>query len=127
MAAHRTIAGQPTARAPRPRGPAVVPPRPTRRWEFDALRVAAIGGVVAIHVIGMFLGNRELAGTARWWLAAAVDKGAIWAVPVFVMLSGALVLAPAAHAAGPAAFYRKRFARIIPAMITWHLAYLLLV
>lgn len=103
------------------------PARPSRQWEFDALRVVAICGVVAIHVIGLFLGNRELRGTMRWWVAVTLDIGFTWAVPVFVMLSGALVLAPAAHAAGPRAFYRKRFARILPAMIFWHLFYLLIV
>jgi surface polysaccharide O-acyltransferase-like enzyme len=116
-----------TVAMPLPRTPPEHRPRPARQWEFDALRVAAICGVVAIHIIGLFLGNRGAQGGTRWWLAVAVDVGAIWAVPVFVMLSGALVLTPAAHAAGPAAFYRKRFARIIPAMIVWHLVYLLLV
>ncbi|MEU4425150.1 acyltransferase family protein [Actinoplanes sp. NPDC024001] len=106
---------------------AEAPVRKARQWEFDALRVVAISGVVAIHVVGLFLANRELRGTLRWWIAAVIDIGAIWAVPAFVMLSGALVLAPAAHAAGPRAFYRKRFVRILPAMIVWHLIYLFVV
>lgn len=102
-------------------------PRPARQWEFDALRVVAICGVVAIHVIGMFLRFPTDPGGTRWWLAAAVHEGSNWAVPVFVMLSGALVLTPAAHAAGPWAFYRKRLARIVPALVVWHVVYLLLV
>ena len=39
-----------------------------------------------------------------------VDIGNVWVIPVFVMVSGALVLGPRAHAAGPRAFYRKRAA-----------------
>jgi surface polysaccharide O-acyltransferase-like enzyme len=103
--------------------PATVP-RPGRRWELDALRVAAICGVVAIHVVGMMLGNDHLVGGKRWWAAVAVDLGLVWVVPVFVMISGALVLSPRAHAAGPSAFWRKRFVRVVPALIVWHLIYL---
>jgi surface polysaccharide O-acyltransferase-like enzyme len=99
-------------------------PRPVRRWEFDALRVVAICGVVAIHVIGMMVINRDLRGTPQWWAAVAVHAGSTWVVPVFVMLSGALVLAPSAYAAGTAAFYRKRFVRIVPALVVWHVVYL---
>ncbi len=98
---------------------------PTRHYGLDALRVVAICGVVAIHTFGLIVSNRSLRGTPTWWVATAVDLGAIWAVPVFVMISGALNLAPRAHAAGPAAFYRRRLGRILPALIVWHLVYLL--
>ena len=50
-----------------------------------------------------------------------MDLMFVWAVPVFVMISGALVLDRSAHAAGPAAFYRRRFARILPPLIAWNL------
>src|SRR6185437_5668911 len=100
---------------------------PSRRWELDGLQVAAIAGVLAIHIFGMLVVNDDWAGTGRWWAAVAVDMGSIWVVPVFVMISGALVLAPSAHAAGPVAFYRKRFVRILPALVVWHLVYLIVV
>ena len=99
-------------------------PAPPRRWDLDALRLLAIAAVVAIHVFGLLVsaGRR---GSPQWWGAVVIDIGLTWAVPVFVMISGALVLAPRAHADGPAVFYRKRFARIVPALIVWHLVYLL--
>ncbi len=99
-------------------------PAPPRRWDLDALRLLAIAAVVAIHVFGLLVsaGRR---GSPHWWGAVVIDIGLTWAVPVFVMISGALVLAPRAHAAGPAVFYRKRFARIVPALLVWHLVYLL--
>jgi surface polysaccharide O-acyltransferase-like enzyme len=101
-----------------------VPRPPARLWALDALRVAAIAGVVAIHVVGQMISHRDLRGGTQWWTAVIIDIGSIWVVPVFVMISGALVLAPRAHAAGPAAFYRKRFVRILPALLAWHLVYL---
>ncbi|MFG1602670.1 acyltransferase [Actinoplanes sp. NPDC049265] len=95
-----------------------------RQWELDALRLMAICGVVAIHVVGMMLGNDHLTGGRQWWAAVTIDLGLVWVVPVFVMISGALVLSPRAHAAGPAEFWRKRFVRVGPALVVWHLIYL---
>jgi surface polysaccharide O-acyltransferase-like enzyme len=87
----------------------------------------AIAGVVIIHVVSNLVSNEDWQGTRRWWVAVAIDIGAVWVVPVFVMISGALVLAPRAHEAGPGAFYRKRFARLLPALVLWHVVYLLVV
>ncbi|MFG1602664.1 acyltransferase [Actinoplanes sp. NPDC049265] len=99
--------------------------RPQREWGLDALRVVAITGVVAIHVSGLLLGPRS--GGPAWWAAVTVNVGSTWVVPAFVMISGALVLSPRAHADGPAAFYRKRFARVLPALLAWHVIYLVVV
>jgi surface polysaccharide O-acyltransferase-like enzyme len=103
------------------------PARTRRQWELDALRVIAIAGVVAIHVAGLLLAHDDLTGSPRWWAAVTVNVGATWVVPAFVMISGALVLTPRAHADGPAAFYRKRLARVLPALVAWHVIYLVVV
>ena len=87
--------------------------------------MAAICGVVAIHVFGLVISEHE--GSRGWWAGVVLDVGSTWVVPVFVMISGALLLAPRAHASGPVAFYRKRFVRIVPALIVWHLVYQLVV
>lgn len=94
------------------------------RWDLDVLRVLAILGVVAIHVFGLILGNDELKHTDTWHFGVLLDIGAIWCVPVFVMVSGALVLRPSAHRDGPAAFLRRRAARLLPPLVFWHLVYL---
>src|SRR3954447_20676259 len=95
-----------------------------RLWALDGLRIAAILGVVAIHVIGLRVANRHAPHNGSWWAAVTVDLGSNWVVPVFVMISGALVLAPRAHAAGVTAFYRRRLIRILPALVVWHVVYL---
>lgn len=98
------------------------PGAPARRSPaLDLLRVAAVCGVVVIHATRPMTLTRSGPG---WELSAALDMAFIWAVPVFVMISGALVLEPDQHAAGPMAFYRRRFARILPALIFWHVIYL---
>jgi surface polysaccharide O-acyltransferase-like enzyme len=97
-----------------------------RDYGLDVLRVLAIAAVVAIHVFGSAI-RHEPKHSTSWWIAVGIDLGSSWAVPVFVMISGALLLHPKVHAAGPAAFYRRRFARIIPAIIAWHVIYLVIV
>lgn len=99
----------------------------THRWDYDVLRILAILGVVAIHVFGLILGRPDLRGTDTWNFAVILAIGSNWCVPMFVMVSGALLLAPRAHAAGPGAFLRKRAVRLLPAVIVWHLVYLVVV
>lgn len=98
-----------------------------RRHSLDVLRILAICGVVAIHTFGHTVTNESMRGSKQWVLAVALDFGFVWTVPVFVMISGALALLPRVHRDGPAAFYRKRAIRIIPALVVWHLVYLVLV
>lgn len=90
------------------------------------LRVIAIVGVVCIHVAGLTYVNPDLEGSGAWWLAAALDFGAKWAVPVFVMVSGAVILRPPAD---PSArrFYRRRLGRLGIPLVFWHVVYVVLV
>lgn len=98
-----------------------------RRHSLDVLRIVAICGVVAIHTFSLAVTNESMHGSTQWLLAVALDYGFVWTVPVFVMISGALTLLPRAHSHGPAAFYRKRASRILPALLVWNLVYLFLI
>lgn len=95
-----------------------------RDYSLDILRILSICGVVAIHLFGYVLGHSE-PQSRNWWLAAGLDIPFIWVVPVFVMISGALLLAPRNTALEPRSFYRKRAVRLLPALIAWHLIYLI--
>lgn len=87
----------------------------------------AIIGVVSIHTFGALRASPELQGSRSWWVAVALNAGFIWAVPVFVMISGALLLDARPHADGPAVFYRQRLARLAPAFLFWQAFYLIVV
>jgi surface polysaccharide O-acyltransferase-like enzyme len=102
------------------------PPAPAtgRELYLDALRIAAVCGVVAIHVFAGLMTNPDVRGTARWWGAVVFDAGNVWVVPIFVMVSGALLLGDRAHAGGPAVFYRKRLLRLGPAFVFWQVFYI---
>jgi surface polysaccharide O-acyltransferase-like enzyme len=97
---------------------------PMREYGLDILRVVSICGVVAIHVFGHVLG-RAPRESRPWWIAVVLDVSWIWVVPVFVMISGALILGSRMVAEQPALFYRRRAVRLIPALVAWNLVYLI--
>jgi surface polysaccharide O-acyltransferase-like enzyme len=96
------------------------------RWDFDALRIAAILAVVAIHLFDPVVGGGER-GSFVWYVAVAADTMTRWCVPFFVMMSGALLLDPRVHRRGTAAFLRRRVLRLGVPLLVWHLVYLLVV
>ncbi|GAB4461904.1 MAG: hypothetical protein Kow0070_20170 [Anaerolineales bacterium] len=93
---------------------------PRKVW-LDYLRVFAILAVITGHVIADFYGLFGKVGAAEWWLSNVLGILARSAVPVFVMVSGALLLGKS-YSIG--AFYKKRALRLIPPIIFWNLVYL---
>ena len=87
------------------------------------LRVVAIAAVVLIHTAGLTAVAPDARSTTRGQIAIALDFSSRWSVPVFVMLSGALLLDPARYR-GTTDFLRRRAMRLVPAVIVWHLVYL---
>ncbi|UGQ10885.1 acyltransferase family protein [Yinghuangia sp. ASG 101] len=110
-----------TADLPAARGPGTAE-RPSYAY-LSWLRVIAIVAVVSIHTTGLTMTDETLRGSAVWWTAAIVNVGSTWAVPVFVMISGALLLRarPGEDAYG---FYRRRLARIAVPLVFWHAFYI---
>lgn len=98
-----------------------------RRRGLDVLRIVSILGVIAIHVFGGVVSNTGARGSGSWWLATVADIGFIWVVPVFVMVSGALVLDPRMYREGARAFYTKRLLRLGWAFVFWQAFYLIVV
>lgn len=89
----------------------------------DNLRVAATLGVIAVHAsasIPPLFGQIPL---SIWWTGNILDSLARFCVPVFVMLSGALLLRSYSP---PTGFFRKRFLRIVFPFLFWCLTYSLL-
>lgn len=78
----------------------------------DGLRTAAILAVVALHSSGIWVMNAPVIESLEWWTGHAVDSLSRWAVPAFIMLSGALLLDPERRE-GILLFYRKRFVRVV--------------
>ena len=114
--------------APTDSKPGPPPPSPPSRRAADLaytsyLRVVAIVGVVFIHIAGLTYIQHDLEGTPGWWLGAAMRCGSQWAVLAFVMVSGALLLAPPARP-DTGTFYRRRLARLGIPLLVWHIVYI---
>ncbi len=93
---------------------------PERDSAYDAMRVAAVLGVLATHAVyvsWLMFSYGQVPGS--WWLAGdAVSALFRWCVPVFVMMSGALLLDPRRRELA-GAFLKRRMSRILPALLFW--------
>lgn len=96
----------------------------TQRHEYmDWLRVLAIFTVVGIHVLSKII-NAEPPSEWEWKFANAIDSAARWCVPVFFMLSGALLLTKKPDE--PVwSFLKKRLAKAFIPLLFWSSIYLL--
>jgi len=92
---------------------------------LDLARVVAIAAVVMVHEAGKGVGARgpHDPATPGWWAAVVLDAASRWCVPVFLMVSGALLLDPR-RTDPPGVFYRRRAARIGVPLVVWTAGYL---
>ncbi|GAB2876675.1 acyltransferase family protein [Uliginosibacterium flavum] len=92
---------------------------------LELLRTAAALAVVGVHAAAMVLVSLLGGEGSGWWAANLWDALCRWCVPVFVMISGAVLLSgPADEAAGD--FYRRRAKRLWQPAVFWTLFYLAL-
>jgi surface polysaccharide O-acyltransferase-like enzyme len=94
------------------------------QW-MDLARVVAIGAVVIIHVVGPVVSGASGAGFSqpRWWVGNVLDSTCRTAVPLFIMVSGALLLSSGRRET-VGDFYRRRLRRIGVPLVFWSGAYL---
>jgi surface polysaccharide O-acyltransferase-like enzyme len=88
----------------------------------DVLRIVATLFVVGLHVVVLCVPLAS--GQAMTLLSESVHAVSRWAVPCFIMLSGALLIAPSDESA--VAFYRKRFRRVGVPLLFWSVVSVLL-
>lgn len=93
----------------------------TRNFSFDVLRALATVSVVALHVAGPVLYEYGALPAGEWWTANAIDSAVRFSVPVFLMLTGALLL-PVVEPSGQ--FLKRRFARLLGPFVFWSVVYL---
>lgn len=95
-----------------------------RPWDgsLDVLRAGAAVLVVLLHCSGSLRPLAEFG--PEWWGTALLQAFTRSAVPLFVMISGALLIGPETE--NLAAFYRRRASRILVPLIFWTLFYQLI-
>lgn len=94
-----------------------------RSARFDVMRVSACLAVILLHLSATIVMDQEWLGTVDWHVSNLIDAATRWCVPVFVMLSGALLLDPQKHTT-PHEFWTRRMSRLLPALIVWSAVYL---
>lgn len=93
---------------------------------LDVLRVVAILAVITIHTVSpLTAGATVRTFSSAWWAAATMNTFSLWCVPVFVMISGGLLLRQR-RPQSATDFYRRRFHRIGVPLVFWTVVYLLL-
>ena len=92
----------------------------TRFAYIDALKILSMYAVVLLHTSAM--GTYDVQGSS-WHGFILLNAATRFAVPLFVMCSGAMLLQPASSAEHPLHFLRRRFLRVLLPFLVWSLAY----
>ncbi|MBD1559356.1 acyltransferase family protein [Vibrio sp. S9_S30] len=91
-----------------------------RIFYFDLLRCIAAVAVVAIHVLGPY---RHLLGDApmgHWLSAVTVNSAIRWAVPIFIMITGALLLSDQ-RTFNLRYYMQRRVLKVVVPFVVWSL------
>lgn len=100
-----------------------VPQERSRNIRYiNKLRILSIYAVVTAHVT-IWLTMGALPFTFNWWLGASIFYACACSIPVFVMISGALLLEDS-RKEPPLEFYRKRLRRVGVPLVSWTIVYL---
>ena len=93
-----------------------------RLYYMDWLRAVSIFVVVGVHVVSKIINNGQ-PGEWEWQFANAIDSALRWCVPVFFMLSGALLLTMKRE--DPiGGFLKRRLTKVIIPLIFWSGVYI---
>jgi surface polysaccharide O-acyltransferase-like enzyme len=94
--------------------------KPTSIQWLDTLRALAILGVIIIHISSPLVNMTYGRNMPYWWIGNVVDSAVRFAVPLFLMLSGATLLGKE-YKLGE--FYKRRFTRVLIPFLFWILVY----
>lgn len=89
---------------------------------FDVLRTVAAAAVVIIHVLGPYRDRLGDIPDSFWSSAIALNGVLRWAVPVFIMITGALILSDE-RPFDPVHYLRRRVAKVLVPFLFWSLVY----
>lgn len=87
---------------------------------LDTLRALAMLGVIIIHISSPLVNMTWSKNMPYWWIGNVVDSAVRFAVPLFLMLSGATMLGKDDKLSE---FYKKRFVRVLVPFLFWMVVY----
>lgn len=89
---------------------------------IELLRVVAAVAVIAIHVLGPYRYINGQILLSDWVSAIAINGASRWAVPVFIMITGALLLSDT-RPFSPRYFVRRRLMKVLVPFLVWSVFY----
>lgn len=87
-----------------------------KRVELELIRAIAIASVVYIHVASVIVKNLSQVDQSSWFMLTFFDASVRWCVPVFIMVSGSLLLQKSEP---HAQFVKKRLSRVGLPLLIW--------
>ncbi|MGL5336136.1 MAG: acyltransferase [Enterovibrio sp.] len=93
-----------------------------RVFFFDLLRCVAAIAVVAIHVLAPYRQALNEISFGQWSTAIAINSASRWAVPVFILITGALLINDKKPFAWEY-YIKRRLAKVLIPFIVWSLFY----
>ncbi len=95
--------------------------KPSTLLWMDRLRVFSTLSVILLHVVTNMVHSFGTISDNQWWLGNLLDSSVRFCVPIFLMISGALLLTRDNSDINQ--FLSKRVARILFPFLFWSLAY----
>jgi len=92
-----------------------------RKHYIDYLRVIAIIAVITIHVTVDFYTKFGEIDNIGWWMSNLFNVASWFCVPLFVMISGTVILGKSIPIIE---FYKKKYTRLLPPLIFWNLLFI---
>lgn len=93
-------------------------------WLND-MRIMAAIAIIIVHVSQPFADLMKEKDFIEWWTPNLYLSINMWGVPVFVMISGALLLTCEREYASFSSFYKKRLNRLFLPVLFWTIIYLI--
>jgi len=94
----------------------------SKTWFIEYLRIISALAVVLIHAAADLSFKYGQISHSRWWASNLVSSATHWAVPMFIMISGYLLLEPRKSLKSKK-FYLSRFKRIGIPLFSWIIIY----
>ncbi|MBH5318681.1 acyltransferase family protein [Paenibacillus sp. GSMTC-2017] len=88
---------------------------------IDILRILSIVAVIVLHITAPLLTRTNDFSTTSWWIGNVLNSVCRFAVPVFFMISGAMILRTEVKSI--AEFYKKRILPLLVPLVAWSLIY----
>ncbi len=96
------------------------PTKHTNIQYIDSLRSLAIIGVIVIHITSPLVNMAYNSNMPYWWIGNIVNSAFRFAVPLFLMISGATLLGKEYDLRE---FYKKRMLRVLVPFLFWIVVY----